>query len=430
MGEPADMTLSPAALRQHRLARLREQAAAADAAPPRSERAPGRAADLARTLGGSVISGPAGSVIVVESSVSLPASIGALQGLPEPLDPSRPVVCLDTETTGLGTATGTLPFLVGLGRWRQDAFVVRQLLLPDHADEAALLDAIAQHIPADAWLVTYNGRAFDWPLLVTRFRMHRRPPPAYAGHLDLLGLARQVWRHRLPDARLASVEAGVVGVRRADDLPGALIPERYFAYLRTGHADLLADVLRHNRQDIVSLALLLRVLAEDVLPAGVGVEPGDLAGLGRAYARRRRFTEALGCYDSALERLPPWRQRDLQDRLSVDRARMLARLGRTADAASAWEAVALDGGPMAALAWIQVAKSREHRAHDPRTALQAARRAEVLAARARLRGERDRVVERDLPRRLMRLRRMVGDISGAAPAVWADQRLLSRAPPR
>jgi uncharacterized protein YprB with RNaseH-like and TPR domain len=424
------MSLSPAALRLHRVARLREHAVVPDAASRARGPSPQRAADLARTLGGSVISGPAGSVVVVESSVSLPASIGALRELPEPLDASRPIVCLDTETTGLGTAVGTVPFLVGLGRWRQDEFVVRQLLLPDHADEGALLDAIAQHIPADAWLVTYNGRAFDWPLLVTRFRMHRQPPPSYAGHLDLLGLARQVWRHRLPDARLGSVEAGVAGVRRADDLPGALIPERYFAYLRSGRAELLADVLRHNRQDIVSLALLLRVLAEDVLPAREDVDAGDLAGLGRAYARRRRFGEALACYDSALERLAPWRQRDLQDRLSVDRARMLARLGRAADAASAWEAVALDGGPLAALAWIQVAKGREHRTRDPHAALQAARRAEVLAARSRMRGERDRIVERDLPRRIARLRRLLGEAASTTSVGWPDGGLLSRAPPR
>ena len=423
------MTLSPAALRLHRLARLREEVVVPHSAPRPRGSSPDRAAELARTLGGSVISGLAGSVVVVESSVSLPASIGALRELPEPLDPSRPIVCLDTETTGLGTAAGTLPFLVGLGRWRQDAFVVRQLLLPDHADEGALLEAIGQHIPPDAWLVTYNGRAFDWPLLVTRFRMHRQAPPSYAGHSDLLGLARQVWRHRLPDARLASVEAGVAGVRRGDDLPGALIPERYFAYLRTGRAELLADVLRHNCQDIVSLALLLRILAEEVLPAGDNVDAGDLAGLGRAYARRRRFDEALACYDSALERLAPWHQRDLQDRVSVDRARMLARLGRADDAASAWEAVALDGGPLSALAWIQVAKGREHRARDPRAALQAARRAELLAARSRFRGERDRVVERDLPRRLSRLRRLVGDAAGLTSAGWPDQGLLSRAPP-
>ena len=142
--------------------------------------------------------------------------------------------------------------------------------------------------------MSYNGRAFDWPLITSRYRLHGRPPPRMRRTWTCSGLARQVWRHRLPDARLASVEAGVCGVRRHGDLPGALIPERYFGWLRTGRADLLTDVLEHNRQDVVSLALLLRVLAQDVLPRPVPRagraewrgEPRDLAGLGRLYARR------------------------------------------------------------------------------------------------------------------------------------------------
>ena len=92
-----------------------------------------------------------------------------------------PLVCLDTETTGLATAAGTVAFLVGLGWWEGDRFRQVQLLLPDHPAEPALLAGSPRHIPPDAWLVTYNGRGFDWPLLVARYRMARRaapPPPA------------------------------------------------------------------------------------------------------------------------------------------------------------------------------------------------------------------------------------------------------------
>jgi hypothetical protein len=285
---------------------------------------------------------------------------------------------------------------------------------------------------------------------VARYRLHGSPPARHAAHLDLLTLARQVWRHRLEDARLASVESGVAGVTRADDLPGADIPERWFRWLRTGHPGLLVDVVRHNRQDILSLALLLRVVAEELLPSRhirartadppspeVVVQPGDLAGLGRAFARRRRDADALTCYDAALERLAPWHGRDLQDRIGVDRARALARLGRRAEATGAWEAVALDGGPLAALAWVQVAKAREHGARDPRGALDAARRAEALAARSRLFGLPDRLVERDLTRRIARLRRLVArQVQTSVAAVVVSDRARSppalpgRGPPR
>ena len=52
-------------------------------------------------------------------------------------------MCLDTETTGLATAAGTLAFLIGLGWWEGDRFRQVQLLLPDHADEPAMLDGAA-----------------------------------------------------------------------------------------------------------------------------------------------------------------------------------------------------------------------------------------------------------------------------------------------
>lgn len=377
---------------------------------------------LAAALGADVEETGAGPVVIAETVLRLPAGFDGLRELPVPVDPAPPIVCLDTETTGLGTAAGTVPFLVGVGAWDGDRFRVRQLLMPDHPSERALLGVLRELLPDGATLVTYNGRTFDWPLIVARYRMHAQAAPRYGQHLDLLTVARQVWKHRLPDARLSSVEEAIAGVTRSDDLPGAAIPDRYFSWLRSGRPDLLVDVVRHNRQDIVSLALLLRVLTDELLPArrrwGAGrgpgpsgadevVQPGDIAGLGRAYARHKRHEEALDCYEAALERLAPWHGRELQDRVAADRARVLARMGRKAEAAGAWEAVALDAGPLAALAWIQVAKAREHLDRDLRRALDAAQRAEALAARARLFGMPDRIVERDVGKRLIRLRRLI-----------------------
>jgi uncharacterized protein YprB with RNaseH-like and TPR domain len=356
--------------------------------------------------------------VVVEWRERIERDLAGLAWLPEPVDPARPFVLIDTETTGLGSGTGTLPFLVGLGSWEDDVFVTRQLLLPEQSDEAGYLDALEALIPAEACLVSYNGRSFDWPLLVTRYRLHGRRPPAFGEHLDLLPLARAIWRHRLPDARLASVETGICGVRREHDLPGSLVPARYLDYLRSGHGALLRVVLEHNRQDVVSMALLLRVLAQELAPVGrtgwssPGVHPGDLGGLGRAYARKRRHQEALACFDAAMERLSgPW-EAQRYEHIAMDRARALTRLGLRQEAEGAWQAIALEGGRHAAWAWLHVAKHREHDAADPRAALQAADRARALAERSRLFGQRDRHVERDLARRLPRLRRKLAATPG------------------
>jgi len=362
---------------------------------------------LADALGGSASSG----IVSLTHEEHLPVNRGALGLLPYPVDASRPLVCLDLETTGLATAAGTLAFLVGLGIWDGDRLVVRQLLLPDHPDEPALLSHLSEYLPPDAWLVTYNGRTFDWPLLVARYRMHRRDPPPFAGHLDLLPVARQLWKHRTGDARLATIEAAICAVRRDDDLPGSLVPDRYFSYLRSRQGELLRDIVEHNRQDIVSLGRLLAVLASAYASpsAWSAQHPGDLAGLARGYLRRRRPDEALRCVEAALSG-SAWAAgvaggAVLHRHLSAERARLLARLGRREEAYAGWLEIAVRGGPGAALAWLHVARHREHRLRDLDGALEACRQAAAVAERARAWDRPMLHIERDLERRVARLRR-------------------------
>jgi hypothetical protein len=258
--------MSDAATIQRRLATLRRER---DREPVSARRLPRDVADarerseahadrLGRILDGRPVHSALGSHIRVERDGRLlPLDRDRLARLPGLPPADAPLVCLDTETTGLATAAGTFAFLVGLGWWEDGRFRQVQLLLPDLSDERALLGALRELIPASACLVTYNGRAFDWPLLVTRYRMAREDAPEHAGHLDLLPFVRRVFRHRLPDARLRTVEHGLLGVRRHGDVDGWEIPGRYLEYLRDGDAGPLVDVVRHNHEDVQSLARLL-----------------------------------------------------------------------------------------------------------------------------------------------------------------------------
>ena len=245
---------------------------------------------LAAAFDGELILDPGGPVVRVEpATVVLAIDRERLRTLPGMPAPGTPLVCLDTETTGLATAAGTVAFLIGLGWWEGDRFRQVQLLLPDHPAEPGLLHRLAAHIPSDAWLVTYNGRGFDWPLLVARYRMARLPAPVHAGHLDLLPFVRRVFRHRMTDARLRTVETELLGTIRHGDVDGWQIPGLYLDFLRGGEAWPLIDVVRHNREDVRSLARLLsRIDVDYADPEDRRRQPiGDLAGLARCVRSGR-----------------------------------------------------------------------------------------------------------------------------------------------
>jgi len=362
-----------------------------------------RAERLAAAVGGEWLAGPAGHVVRVEpETIVLPLERLRLASLPGQPPADARLVCLDTETTGLGTAAGTLAFLVGLGWWEGDLFRQVQLLCPDHGDEAALLAAVEAAIPPDSWLVTYNGRGFDWPLLVTRYRLIRRAAPVHAGMLDLLPHVRRLFRHRLGDARLATVERELLGVRRDGDVGGPEIPERYLAFVHGGSAAPLAPVVTHNAEDVRSLGRLLVHLDRRYAdPDRRRLAPaGDLVALARGYTRERRHHVALECLDEADAgwglpahgsnlspngALSPFITVS-RERIRAERARTLRRLGRPADAATAWETLAVAGGPGTAHAWVEVAKVREHALGDHAGALAATAAAERAAERSRLLG--------------------------------------------
>jgi hypothetical protein len=151
--------------------------------------------------------------------------------------------------------------MVGMGWLEADALRIRQFLLADPGCEAPLLRAVHRRIEAAGAIVSFHGKSFDAPRLDDRFRLAGLEP-ALAGrpHLDLLHPLRRLHGHRLSDCRLRTLEKDLLGFTRVDDLPGALCPEAYFAYLR-GFEHRLGEVFEHNRLDVVSLSALAGSLA-------------------------------------------------------------------------------------------------------------------------------------------------------------------------
>ena len=291
----------------HRLERYRAAAhtlTARDDGPPIATPSAELAERLAAATDGEVVVTPEGIIVRCEVPArSIPVDRRRLATLPGQPPPQAPLVCLDTETTGLATAAGTVAFLIGLGWWEGDRFRQVQLLLPDHAHERALLTALAATIAPTAWLVTYNGRGFDWPLLVARYRLARRSAPlACRAPRPSADRSAPVpppdGRRQAADGRGAAPRAPPGRRRRrlGDPRPLPAIPAQ-----RLG--DELVEVVRHNDQDVRSLARLLVHLEVQLGDPDRRAEaaPGDLAGLARAFAREHRLGEALACLDDAAD---------------------------------------------------------------------------------------------------------------------------------
>src|SRR5512147_2487732 len=212
---------------------------------------------------------------------------------------------LDTETSGLSGGTGTYAFMVGIARFVDDQLLLRQFFLRDPAEEPAMLEAIAQFLAPAQALVTFNGKAFDAPLLTTRYRLHHIPVPYESySHLDLLPLARRLWRDRLESRALKYLEQHVLGLTRSsEEVPGYEIPWLYFDYLRTGDARPLAGVFYHNAMDVVAMAALLTHVNEMLQNPYEGrVEHGlDFIALGKLFEDLGHWEEAARLFEHGLE---------------------------------------------------------------------------------------------------------------------------------
>jgi hypothetical protein len=365
-----------------------------------------RIATLARWFDARTDVVEGGTALVIERSVSIPPDAASiLAALP-------PAAYFDTETTGLSTGAGTVIFMAAIARVDGSRVAVRQYLLPDFPYEPPLLRAVAADLATFARLVTYNGRTFDVPMLAARLTTHglfREQATLPELHDDLLPLARRLFRRPLGGARLADVEAGVLGVRRISDCAGSEVPARYFGYLAGGSPDILAEVLDHNFQDVVSLALLEAELCR--LRAGGWREARVLDPRGMALDLLR-----AGALDDALE-LVESAQANAADSVEATAlrrvaSRLLLALGEVERAEELWALGTRRASVDAATAWIEVARIRERHRGDLRGAMDAAAAASRVLDIAFALGRGGSIAEvgrtrLTVERRLRRLRRWV-----------------------
>lgn len=277
----------------------------------------------------------------------------------------------DTETTGLSGGSGTYAFLVGIGYYQGNEFVTEQLMMRDHGDEPALLDLLERRCRDRSGLVSFNGKSFDAQLLSTRYSMHRLADPlAGLPHFDLLHLCRRLWRHSaLPDCRLETLEHRVLGAPRQHDVPGWMIPDLFFQFLRDRDARPLKGVIEHNRRDLLAMVglcgQLVDLLNTDHSAASL-FDANLQLGLARLWDQLGRAELSDHLYRCSLSAGSLSREAQAHGLLSWGRA--LKKRNESEKAALLWRRL-LAHSPGHIEATVELAKWLEHQRRDFRTAL-------------------------------------------------------------
>jgi uncharacterized protein len=268
---------------------------------------------------------------------------------------------LDTETSGLSGGTGTYAFMIGAARYIEGNFHLAMFFMPAPEQEVALLEALADFLAPCAALVTFNGKSFDAPLLKTRYALHSIPCPFdNFAHIDLLPLARRLWRDRLPSRALKALEVDIMNAPRgSEEVPGYEIPWLYFDYLRSGDPSPLKGVFYHNALDVVSMAALLNYTAGLLEnPHEAELHGLDIFALARLFEDLRMWDDAARLYERALESvLPEAGFAEATRRYAA----LQRRRGDLETSVKLWERAAGEGH---IYAHVELAKHAEHRQKD------------------------------------------------------------------
>jgi uncharacterized protein YprB with RNaseH-like and TPR domain len=168
----------------------------------------------------------------------------------------------DIETRGL-SSDGQI-FLAGFYFPGKEKSISVQFVAKTLSKEKNLLRWVINHFKKFK-VITYNGSVFDLPFVKKRCELHKLDFVNPSFHLDILPLARSIWKETYASRKLTILEHNLMEIYREFDVPSNLLPTIIKLYEKTGDEKYLKIVSRHNLYDLLTTFKLIFEIRKNLM---------------------------------------------------------------------------------------------------------------------------------------------------------------------
>ena len=161
----------------------------------------------------------------------------------------------------------------------------------------------------------------------------------------------------MPTLKLRDVETEILNfIREEEEVPGWMVPQIYFDFIRNRDARPLKGVFYHNCMDVLSLAVIFIYISELLSDPATKIHLNrlDLLSIARLFENNGLFDESTNLYKISLERGVPG---DLSPKMLFRYGQICKRLLQPQMALEFWEQAYQNGDIASA---IQISKYYEH----------------------------------------------------------------------
>ncbi len=170
---------------------------------------------------------------------------------------------IDIETDGLNPSYNQI-IIGGLLSQEENRSTITQYFAEKKDDEKELLQAYGNALADADILITYNGDSFDLEFLKKRFKKYGlNSDLAPSQSFDLYRILHRYSKLRdvLPNLKQKSIEHFLgLSNYREDELSGRDSVRYYKSFLRSSSEGLKTKILLHNKDDLIQLYSILRIL--------------------------------------------------------------------------------------------------------------------------------------------------------------------------